>query len=103
MFDFESFIADCRRLVGEPHAARRILERMREATADPEALATAVPSLPTGAGTFDAPLWRSPELTILNVTLNSGTLSPPHDHSMWAVIGIYAGAETNIFYRPDAD
>jgi predicted metal-dependent enzyme (double-stranded beta helix superfamily) len=99
MFDFEAFIEDCRRLVGAPHAARRVLERMREAVADPKALAMAVPSLPPNAGTFDAPLFRSPDLTVLNVTLRPGALSAPHDHHMWAVIGIYGGAETNTFYR----
>jgi predicted metal-dependent enzyme (double-stranded beta helix superfamily) len=99
MFDFEAFIADCRRLAGAPHAPRRVLERMREAVADPEALAKAVPPLPPNAGTFDAPLFRSPELTVLNVTLRPGALSAPHDHRMWAVIGIYGGAETNTFYR----
>ena len=25
----------------------------------------------------------------------------PHDHHMWAVIGIYMGREQNIFYRRD--
>jgi predicted metal-dependent enzyme (double-stranded beta helix superfamily) len=103
MFDFEGFIEDCRRLVAEPPAARRVVVRRRAATADPSALTAAVPLLPDGAGTFDAPLWRSPELTILNVTLNPGSLSAPHDHGMWAVIGIYAGAETNIFYRSAPD
>jgi predicted metal-dependent enzyme (double-stranded beta helix superfamily) len=103
MFDFEAFIEDCRRLVGEPHAPRRVLERMREAVSDPEALAKAVPPLPPNAGTFDAPLFRSPELTVLNVTLRPGALSAPHDHHMWAVIGIYGGAETNTFYRRDGE
>jgi predicted metal-dependent enzyme (double-stranded beta helix superfamily) len=102
MFDFEAFIEDCRRLVGEPHPARRVLERMRDAVADPEALARAVPPLPPNAGTFDAPLFRSPELTVLNVTLRPGALSAPHDHHMWAVIGIYGGVETNTFYRRTA-
>jgi predicted metal-dependent enzyme (double-stranded beta helix superfamily) len=27
----------------------------------------------------------------------------PHDHRMWAVIGIYGGREENIFYRRDKD
>jgi len=100
MFNLEAFIEDCRCLVGEPHAARGVLDRMREALADPDALARAVPSLPPG-GTFDAPLFRSPELTVLNVMLRPGALSGPHDHRMWAVIGIYAGAECNTFYRRD--
>ena len=103
MFDLEAFIEDCRRLVGEPHAARRVLERMREALADPGALARAVPPLPANGGAFDAPLFRSSELTVLNVMLRPGALSGPHDHRMWAVIGIYEGAEQNTFYRRDGE
>jgi predicted metal-dependent enzyme (double-stranded beta helix superfamily) len=28
---------------------------------------------------------------------------PPHDHRMWAAIGVYGGEEQNVFYRRDAD
>jgi predicted metal-dependent enzyme (double-stranded beta helix superfamily) len=36
---------------------------------------------------------------VLNVALKPGILSIPHDHAMWAVIGIYQGEEVNTFYR----
>lgn len=99
MFDLERFIGDCRRLaaLGE---TKQILDLMRDAVRDPEALGRAVTPLEPGVGVLDAPpLYRSADLTVLNVTLRPGVLSIPHDHRMWAVIGIYEGQETNTFYR----
>lgn len=99
MFDLSAFIDDCRRLVAEPHAPRRILELMREALTHPDEIARAVPPLEAGVGVLDAPLYRAADLTVLNVALRPGMLSIPHDHRIWAVIGIYAGEEANTFYR----
>ncbi|MBC7173699.1 MAG: hypothetical protein H5U40_14765, partial [Polyangiaceae bacterium] len=45
------------------------------------------------------PLYRSAELTILNVVWAPWMTLMPHDHRMWAVIGIYTGREDNIFWR----
>ena len=49
-------------------------------------------------------LHRSPELTILNVVWGPRMTVMPHNHNMWAVIGIYTGREDNILWRrlPDA-
>ena len=99
MFDLSRFIEDCRGLAGDAHAPKRVLELMRAAVADPDAVAAAVAPLAAGAGALDEPLYRSAELTVLNVTLKPGMLSIPHDHHMWAVIGIYGGEEANTFYR----
>jgi predicted metal-dependent enzyme (double-stranded beta helix superfamily) len=44
-------------------------------------------------------LHRSPELTVLNVVWAPRMTIMPHDHRMWAVIGIYTGREDNIFWR----
>jgi predicted metal-dependent enzyme (double-stranded beta helix superfamily) len=49
------------------------------------------------------PIHRSPELTILKVVWAPGMRIPPHDHRMWAVIGIYGGGEDNTFYRRAED
>ncbi len=102
-FDLDAFVADCRRLAAGPHGAARVLERMREAIADPAGIAAAVAPLAAGVGALDAPLFRSDDLTVLNVTLAPGLMTIPHDHAMWAVVGIYQGEEVNTFYRPAAD
>ena len=44
-------------------------------------------------------LYHSDELTILNVAWAPMMTVMPHNHQMWAVIGIYTGREDNIFWR----
>jgi predicted metal-dependent enzyme (double-stranded beta helix superfamily) len=102
MFDLDGFVENCRQATGDPHAARKVLELMREALADPEAVRQAVTPLAPKVGALDAPIFRSDELTVLNVALRPGMLSIPHDHRMWAVIGIYQGEEANTFFRRGA-
>lgn len=44
-------------------------------------------------------LHRSEDLTILNVIWGPRMTVMPHNHNMWAVIGIYTGREDNILWR----
>ena len=44
-------------------------------------------------------LYHAGELTILNVIWGPMMTVMPHNHQMWAVIGIYSGREDNIFWR----
>jgi predicted metal-dependent enzyme (double-stranded beta helix superfamily) len=44
-------------------------------------------------------LYQSNDLTILNVLWAPMMTILPHNHNMWAVIGIYTGREDNIFWR----
>jgi predicted metal-dependent enzyme (double-stranded beta helix superfamily) len=44
-------------------------------------------------------LYRSQELTILNVVWAPYMTLMPHNHAMWAVVGIYSGREDNIYWR----
>jgi predicted metal-dependent enzyme (double-stranded beta helix superfamily) len=59
--------------------------------------------------TFKAPsaglkiLHRSSDLTVLNVIWPPLMSLFPHDHRMWAAIGIYSGREDNSFYRRSAN
>jgi len=96
MFELEQFIADCRAALAarEPHGAIR------------EAVARAVSEPSEVLRTLGDPrraelrrLYGSPDLTILNVVWAPGMTLLPHDHRMWAVIGIYTGREDNIFWR----
>jgi predicted metal-dependent enzyme (double-stranded beta helix superfamily) len=48
-------------------------------------------------------LYRSPWLTVINVVWAPLMSLRPHDHRMWAAIGIYAGQENNSFYRRQAE
>jgi predicted metal-dependent enzyme (double-stranded beta helix superfamily) len=96
MFDLDTFIADCRAAVdaGSPH--QTVLELMRRAMADPDAVLAEL-GAPEVPGV--TPLYQSPDLTILNLAWKPMMTVPPHNHEMWAVIGIYGGREDNIFWR----
>jgi predicted metal-dependent enzyme (double-stranded beta helix superfamily) len=43
--------------------------------------------------------YRSPSLTVLNAVWPPQISLFPHDHRMWAAIGIYGGQEDNTYYR----
>jgi predicted metal-dependent enzyme (double-stranded beta helix superfamily) len=45
------------------------------------------------------PLHQTPELTVLHVAWTPGMRLYPHEHKMWAAIGLYGGQEDNAFYR----
>src|SRR5258707_8028878 len=44
-------------------------------------------------------LYHSGDLTILNVIWAPRMTIMPHNHQVWAVIGVYTGREDNIFWR----
>jgi predicted metal-dependent enzyme (double-stranded beta helix superfamily) len=48
-------------------------------------------------------LHNSADLTVLRVAWTPGMKLNPHNHNMWAVIGLYGGIEDNSFYRRDTE
>lgn len=95
MFDIDRFVGDCRTALGEaqPHSAvREVLDR---AVSAPGQVAAA---LSPREGGFTL-LHHAPDLTVLHVVWAPGMRIFPHDHRMWAAIGIYAGQEDNEFFR----
>ncbi|MFN3218740.1 MAG: hypothetical protein ACE367_19775 [Acidimicrobiales bacterium] len=70
---------------------------------DADVLSAAIEShRPPGGG--PAVIHRSDDLTVLGLAVPAGSVSPVHDHTIWAVVRIYSGAEDNVFYRhADAD
>ena len=96
MFDLERFIADCRDAIAADPSHKSAREVLARANADPAAIVAALGE-PQRAGV--SPLYKSEELTILNVVWGKGMTIMPHDHRMWAVIGVYTGREDNIFWR----
>src|SRR3954452_6712925 len=45
------------------------------------------------------PLLVESDLTVLRLVWGPGMTLPPHNHNMWAAIGIEIGAEVNRFFR----
>jgi predicted metal-dependent enzyme (double-stranded beta helix superfamily) len=96
MFDREQFIADCRSaLDGEP-AAHNVRDVVAHAVSDPAAVIRGLGEPKQGG--IDV-VHRSPELTIINVLWPPHMVVMPHNHNLWAVIGVYGGREDNIFWR----
>jgi predicted metal-dependent enzyme (double-stranded beta helix superfamily) len=96
MFDLDRFIEDCRTAVREDPSHKAAREVVAHAVSDPNAVLAALGE-PARAGI--TPLYRSEDLTILNVVWGPRMTIMPHNHLMWAVIGIYTGREDNIFWR----
>ena len=96
MFDLERFIEDCVGARADDDSHKAVREVVAAAVSDPGSVAAALGE-PAGAG-FEA-LYQSDELTILNVTWAPMMTVMPHNHNMWAVIGLYSGREDNIFWR----
>ena len=95
MFDTDSFIADCIEAAGATEPRLAIRDLLRRSTSDPSSMARALP--PQRAGITR--LHVQPDLTILEVVWAPGMALGPHDHRMWAAIGIYTGGEDNSFFR----
>ncbi|MBL6597560.1 MAG: hypothetical protein ISP41_01610 [Alphaproteobacteria bacterium] len=96
MFEIEQFCADCRQAMKETDQERAVRDVVTRAVADPAALMRDIGE-PDRAGVFT--LHRSDDLTVLNLIWGPEMTLLPHDHRMWAVIGIYTGREENTFYR----
>jgi predicted metal-dependent enzyme (double-stranded beta helix superfamily) len=96
MFDLDRFVADCRTALDSPSAETAIKELLAAAVASP-ADVESVLGMPRAGGI--STLHHSPELTMLNVIWAPGMAIYPHDHRMWAIIGLYGGREDNVFYR----
>jgi predicted metal-dependent enzyme (double-stranded beta helix superfamily) len=94
MLDLDDLVADCVDAVAEPdprRATRAVLERVLAGGQLANALRE-----PTGGLNV---LYNAPDLTVLNVVWPPFMSLFPHNHDMWAAIGIYAGREDNTFYR----
>ena len=96
MFTTERFIEDCRAALKEKNAQAAIRELVTRAVREPGEVIRALGE-PARAGVNT--VYKADDLTILNLCWGPGMVFKPHNHQMWAVIGIYAGREDNAFYR----
>src|SRR5262245_32551043 len=96
MFELDRFVEECRAALKERAPEIAVKEVVARAVADPSAVERVL-GTPTSGGAKR--LHYAPDLTILNVVWTPGMAIYPHDHRMWAVIGLYGGREDNTFYR----
>ena len=98
MFELERFIEDCR--AARTDGQKAVREVVIKAVSDPAFIFAALGE-PKQAG-FEK-LYQSGDLTIINFTWAPLMTLMPHNHNMWAVIGLYSGREDNIFWRRTAN
>jgi len=96
VLNIDHFIAECRAALTESSPELPIKEILERAVSDPSGV-EAVVGTPRRA--LIATLHHERDLTILNVVWAPGMAVYPHDHRMWALIGLYGGREDNTFYR----
>lgn len=97
MFDLDTFIDECQSALAETEPRRAIRETLTRAISDSTQVADALEHHHAGITL----LHNTDTLTVLNVVWGPGMRLMPHDHRMWACIGIYAGQEDNAFFRRD--
>jgi predicted metal-dependent enzyme (double-stranded beta helix superfamily) len=94
--DLDRFIADCVAAAGEGDPQGAIHAVLDRVMAAPDVVLRAVGEpLAAGLGV----LYRSASLTIVNATWTPHMTLMPHNHGMWALIGLYTGREDNILWR----
>lgn len=96
MFELDQFIADCREANKGSEAHKAVQDVVERSVADTGALMKGIGE-PERAGVQT--LHHDSELTVLNVIWGPHMTIMPHNHEMWAVIGVYTGREDNIFWR----
>src|SRR5215204_5907141 len=100
MLDLDQFITDCRTALAADNSHKCIRDVVARAVSNP---AAAVHALGEPKRGMLQTLYRSENLTILNVVWPPFMTLMPHNHQMWGVIGIYTGREDNIFWRRVSD
>jgi hypothetical protein len=99
MFDIDTLVADCQAALADPDPQRTVRETLVRTLEKPTPVADILGGDTGGINI----IFNSPTLTVLNVIWAPNMKLLPHDHRMWAVIGIYGGVEDNALYRRGPD
>jgi len=99
MFDVERFIEDCQTAIAADGGRDAVREILQAAISNPAGI-VAVFGEPKRAGV--QVLHQSPRLTIMHIAWPPSFTQTPHNHLLWAEIGVYSGREDNIFWRRSA-
>lgn len=95
MFDVDELVAACISANNDAEPRLAIRDVIERAIAPGTGIADALPP----ARAEIRRLHVSPALTVIKVVWAPGMTLYPHDHRMWAAIGIYTGGEDNAFFR----
>jgi len=97
MFSLDNLIADCKAAIaGGRTAQSEVRDILAKAVSEPGAVLKELGEPETGG---IVKLHDDGDLTIINVIWAPHMTIMPHNHEMWANIGVYTGREDNIFWR----
>src|SRR5580692_8457448 len=92
----EDIVARCQEALTEHTPFLAVRDVLAELVSDGSGLEQALGPVSRGGITT---LHNSADLTVLHVAWTPGMTLYPHEHRMWAVIGMYGGQEDNAFFR----
>ena len=95
-FSVDSFLCDVHAANADASPRHAVCDVVARAVSAPEAVEREFGPLVHGESTV---LFRSPELLVLHIVWPPEIRVAPHEHNLWAVMGIYRGVEDNTFYR----
>ena len=95
-FEIDRFIDDVKQARMEGDSQKAVQSVLARTVSDPAAVLRGIGE-PTDPGIHT--LYHAGDLTILNVIWAPLMLLLPHNHNMWATIGIYTGREDNITWE----
>jgi len=101
-FDAEAFVANCRAAAREADPVAAVQEIVAAAIVEPSSIDAALGTefIP---GTGEPPLFSSEDLTVQRILWPPGISVFPHEHRVWAVVGVYAGEELNRIFERSGD
>ncbi|MFK7885706.1 MAG: hypothetical protein AB8G16_02485 [Gammaproteobacteria bacterium] len=100
MFEPQKFVAECQSALAADNPCLATQDVMARVVCEPDCILAALGE-PSEAGVQT--LHCAPDLTVLNIVWAPHMNLHPHNHEMWACIGIYRGREDNTFYRRNGD
>src|SRR3954471_10559017 len=92
----DDIVARCQIAIGEHTPQLAVRDVVDELIAAPAALEAAIGPITEGG---IRSLHRADDLTVLHIAWTPGMVLNPHDHAMFAVVGMYGGQEDNSFFR----
>jgi predicted metal-dependent enzyme (double-stranded beta helix superfamily) len=95
VFDLDAFLAACQTAARDPEPRLAIRDVVAHAVSTPDDVGEAL--RPTEGGI--TVLHSGTDVTVLHVVWAPRMQLYPHDHRMWAAIGVYSGQEDNAFFR----
>jgi predicted metal-dependent enzyme (double-stranded beta helix superfamily) len=96
MFEIASFIAECEAAIATDRGRQAVREILTAAISDSAGIVAAF-GKPKRAVAQE--LHCSPKLTILHIVWPPSFTQTPHNHLLWAEVGVYSGREDHIFWR----